>query len=332
MTKPRVTIIGLGFVGGSIGLALAASGRALHIIGHDIDPGLGRLAKKMGAVNESKINLIDACEEADLVILATPVSAIRETLELIAPHLKQGCAVTDTATIKGPVLEWAAEALPESVSFVGGDPVLRTAPTSTQSNPSHGLEAARADLLKDALYFLCTTPNTPPTAVKRVSDLAMLLQAQPVFMDPVEHDGIRAAVEGLPTLLSLALMKEVGDAPSWQEARKLADQVFGTATAPLADEAQEKRTQLILNAPYLLPRLDTFIEELMRLRQWIAEEDSEALDKAFEQAQVQRFRWLREWEKGDWEEEIADLGVSGTFGALKNAFGFGLRGKKREEE
>jgi prephenate dehydrogenase len=332
MTKPRVTIIGLGLVGGSIGLALAASGRSLHIVGHDIDPGLGRLAKKMGAVNENKINLIDACDGADLVVLATPVSAIRETLELIAPHLKQGCVVTDTATLKGPVLDWAVEALPEGVSFVGGDPVLRTPPASAQPNPPKGLEAARAELLKDALYFLCTTPNTSPTAVKRASDLAVLLQAQPVFMDPVEHDGIRAAVEGLPTLASLALMKEVGDAPSWQEAQKLADHVFGAATAPLTDEPQEKRTRLMLNAPYLLPRLDAFIEELMGLRQWIAEEDTDALDKAFEQAQVKRFRWLREWEKGDWEEELADLGVTGTFGALKNAFGLGLRGRKHEEE
>ncbi|MCP4515874.1 MAG: prephenate dehydrogenase/arogenate dehydrogenase family protein, partial [Delftia sp.] len=112
MNKPCITIIGLGLIGGSIGLALQASGKAIHVVGHDIAPGVSRLAQKKGVVNKSNLNLPSACENADLLIIATPITASRETLADIKPHLKPGCVITDTAVLKGPVLAWAEEILP----------------------------------------------------------------------------------------------------------------------------------------------------------------------------------------------------------------------------
>ena len=231
MTQPRVTIIGLGLIGGSIGLALRSSTKAIQVIGHDIEPGIGKLARKNGAVEKSTIHLLAACENADLVIIATPITAIRETLELIGPHLKQGCVVTDTATLKEPVLAWAAETLPTGISFVGGDPLIHSNANIGDLTTLHGIESAHVDLLQGALYALCPSPDTSPRAVKRVTDLTNLLGARPFYVDAVEHDGMRAAVEGLPALTSLALMQQASGSPGWKETRKLADHVFGTATA-----------------------------------------------------------------------------------------------------
>jgi prephenate dehydrogenase len=330
MTKPRITIIGLGLIGGSIGLGLTAGAKTIHVVGHDIDSGQGKLAQKK--VHESRVNLIDACQDADLVILAIPITGIRETLELIAPNLKQGCVVTDTATLKEPVLAWAAETLPDGVPFVGGDPLLNPDLRPKELTPLQGLEQARADLFQDGLYALCPAAKTHPTAVKRVSDMVNLLNARPFYVDPVEHDGMRAAVEGLPTLVGLALMYQVSESPGWQEARKLADHIFSMATAPLADDAEIQRASLLLNADHLLPRVDAMIQGLAQLREWIAAKNAPALEEFIDRAVSARTRWLIDRAKGDWDEELAELGISGTLGSLGNMFGFGSSRRQPKEE
>jgi prephenate dehydrogenase len=332
MTKPRVSIIGLGLIGGSIGLGLAANTKDIHILGHDIDPSRGRLAKKMGAVHESHMNLVKACQDADVVIIATPITAIRETLELIAPHLRQGCVITDTATLKEPVLAWAAETLPAGVPFVGGDPMLNPNAPSNDMTAPQGLEHASADLFHNALYALCPGNKTPPAAVKRVSDMINLLKARPLYMDPIEHDGMRAAVEGLPALTGLALMQEVSGAPGWKETRKLADHAFGMATASLAGDIEAQRAFFLLNADYLLPRIDAFIHTLAQLRDKIAAQDASALEKVFERASSARAHWLIDRAGGDWEQDLMELSPTNAVGSLSSLLGLGAGRRKPKED
>ena len=332
MEKPRITIIGLGLIGGSIGLALTDSTKALHIVGHDIDPGQGRLAQKKGAVNESTLNLFDACQDADLVVIATPITAIRETMALIGPHLKEGCVVTDTAKLKGPVLAWAADTLPAAVAYVGGAPLLNPNARPDNIASLHGFELARADLFENALYAVCPSPQAPPTAVKRVSDMVSLLKARPFFLDPIEHDGMRAAVEGLATVASLALMKEVSGSPGWRETRKLADHVFGMVTAPLTTDASVQRAQLLLNADNLLPRLDALLQELTRLREYLAVGNAEALEDVLSQATSMRARWLADWAAAKWEEKLGEASSASTLGSLGNMLGFGMGRRRPKEE
>ncbi len=323
MSEPRVTIIGLGFIGGSIGLALKAGRKQIRIIGHDIDPEKNKLARQKRAVDESSFSLPDACTDADLVVIATPITAIREILTTIAPHLKPGCVVTDTATLKTPVMAWAAEILPEHNPFVGGDPLLNPAALPQDMLAPQGLDSARADLFAGAFYLLCPTPNVAPTAVKRVADMANLLQARPFFTDPLEHDGMRAAVEGLPALVALALMRTVGGAAGWRETRKLADHLFGMASAPLSGDAPARRATLLLNAEHLLPRLQALIGQLDQLRQWLADGDAEALETALVQANQQRDAWLHDRALAEWEEELGELEIPGPFAALANLIGLG---------
>jgi prephenate dehydrogenase len=332
MTNPRITIIGLGLIGSSLGLALKASNKTIHIVGNDIDHGLSKQAQKKGAVDKSTINLPNACQDADLVIIATPITAIRETLEVIGPHLKEGCVVTDTATLKEPVLAWAAETLPAGIAFVGGDPVLNPAAQPTDFEATQGLELARADLFHNALYTVCPAVTAAPTAVKRVTDMVQLIQARPFFLDPTEHDGLRAAVDGLPALTSLALMSGAAESPGWREARKLADYAFGMATAPLTDNAEAQRAQTLLNADHLLPRLDNLIVDLKRLREWMAAQDATALEEAFESAVWARNSWLIARARAEWEEDSAKVDMPGASGALGSLFGFGRRRKPGDEE
>lgn len=312
MTQPRITIIGLGLIGGSLGLALKAAVVDMHVVGHDADRDRSKRALKMGAVDTSTRNLSEACQDADLVVVTTPITAIRETLAAIGPHLKPGCVVTDTATLKEPVLTWAAETLPAGISFVGGAPTLNPAaqPDEMPSWDSGlwaplGLESARADLFQDAPYVLCPLARATPAAVKHVTNMIDLIQARPFYVDPLEHDGMRATVEGLPALIGLALMQQAAGSPSWREARKLADRAFGMTTAPLDGDAAMHSTQTLLNAPQLVSCLDALLGELKLLRDRIQAQDAAMLEAAFEQAALVRSRWLTDRALAEWDQESA---------------------------
>src|SRR3990172_7615468 len=122
--KKRITIIGTGLIGGSIGLALkAAKLEGVEIVGHDRERDSAAKAAKMGAVDRAEHNLPRSVEGAGMVIIATPVLAVRETMELIGQDLGEGAIVTDTASTKAHVMRWAAELLPAGVSFIGGHPI-----------------------------------------------------------------------------------------------------------------------------------------------------------------------------------------------------------------
>ena len=119
----RTTIVGLGLVGSSIGLALKGTGAEFEIVGHDKDGNAAKRAYKSGCVDRTEWNLINACDGADLIVISTPLAGVESTLAAIAQDLKAGAVVTDTARLKVPVLNWARESLPDTVHFVGGHPI-----------------------------------------------------------------------------------------------------------------------------------------------------------------------------------------------------------------
>ncbi len=124
--KLQISIIGLGLIGASAGLALRRHADKVTVVGHDRDTGVAGRAKSAGAVERTEWNLINAASQADRILLALPANEIRETLKVIAGDLRAGCLILDTADVKAPVLQWAAELLPAEVGFVGGHPIVLT--------------------------------------------------------------------------------------------------------------------------------------------------------------------------------------------------------------
>ncbi len=122
----RITIIGLGQIGGSFGLALADQKEMFQRVGHDAIPEISRMAQKLGAVDQVSLNLPASVRNSDVVLLALPIDQIRETIEIIAPDLKEDVVVLDTAPVKEVVTAWAKELLPPGRHYVGLSPVLNT--------------------------------------------------------------------------------------------------------------------------------------------------------------------------------------------------------------
>jgi len=269
----QTTIVGLGLLGSSIGLALRGTAASIEIVGHDKDSGAAKRAYKDGCVDRTEWNLINACDGADLVVISTALAEIKSTLAAIGLHLKEGCVVTDTASLKVPVLGWARQSLPATVHFVGGHPIIDK-PVPDRLTPA-------ADLLTGAVYCLIPDTDTPPEALQAASDLAEAVGARTYYLDAAEHDGLIAAVGQVPLLLALALQAMAAANPSRREMIYLSGVDFASVTQLLTRDAETLTEMCRLNAPNVTRWLDTVLSHLSYLRELLTKQDVEALQRAF---------------------------------------------------
>ncbi|MDY6875397.1 MAG: prephenate dehydrogenase [Chloroflexota bacterium] len=300
MDFKQVAIVGTNCISVSIALGLKAQKDSPQIVGYDAKAVAADLARARGAFDRVERRPGQACQDADLVIVAVPLAAMRETFTAIAPHLQPGCLVTDTARLKAPVMRWADELLPEGVFFIGGHPVLNQAVAGLE--PLDGLDAASVDLLREALYCLITPAGISRVAVDTFARLVKSLKAHPFFIDTTEHDGLQAGVEGLPNMLAIALLRATVDTPGWHEMRKFADHRFAAATDP-TDDVHERYASVFLNCENVLLRLNVLLRELVHLRDLLTRNDAERLEKVFIAATEGRERWIAELEQGTWGRE-----------------------------
>jgi len=323
--KPQVTIVGLGMIGASMGLALRQAGVASAVTGHDKDMGIANQARKLEAVDRAEWNLISACEKADLIVLATPLGAIEPTLKAIAPYLRPGCVVIDTATLKAPVLAWAEAILPKEVHLIGADPIIVSQPPAGAEAQATGLKAARADLFKDALFCLVPARDADPSAVKLAADLATVLGAKPFFLDATEHDSLLAAVDHLPAISALALLEMAIGQPSWNEMRKVAGPPLELGTHLASTDPSSYGDLLMANRDNLVRWIDALSANLASLRQALAEGTQEALAERFVKASAERDRWLNDRATGRLLETVPDSQMPSKAEMFDAFLGSGVR-------
>lgn len=287
----KITIVGLGQTGGAIGAALRKTSAGLALTGHDRDHDAARRAQKAGYVDRTDWNLIGACEGADLVILSIPLNGIRATLEALGPELKKGCVVTDTASVKAPVLAWAKETLPAHVFFVGGHPIVNRRGEGAQ---------LPADLLNGATWCLSPASNVLPEAIQRVSDLVEAVGAVPYFVDAAEHDGLVAAVEQLPAVMAVALQLVAGASPSRREMQRLSGSRFVDTTQSLSLDPGKLTEACLSNSANLVRWLDVLLNQLTDVRALVLGREREAIQKVFDQAVKMHDSWtVSELDEGE---------------------------------
>ena len=290
----NVSVIGLGRVGSSLARRLVTQDQ-IRLAGHDRDTALASQAQREGVLHKSHLNMLQAVEQADLVLLTGTLAKQHEDLRLIAPELRAGSVVAAVGPLLAPPIAWAGEMLNGRAEryLVACHPALN--PSQLYSGDT-GYEAGSAALFEKGLWSLAPAPGCAPEAARLVSDLVRLLGAYPYFVDPAEHDGLASASEALPVLFALALLQAAAASPGWSETRRIADRSLATATVALveADPAA-----LRANRENVLRYLDAALAELQALRERLAA--GEALDEALAQALAQRAAWLADRQRGDWE-------------------------------
>lgn len=278
----RVAIVGLGLIGGSLGLALRQARAAEQVAGYDLGRGVSDQARRIGAIDQQYSALADAVRGAELIILATPVGAMRALLQNMATMASPGAVITDVASTKSQVISWAEEFLPGNVYFVGGHPMA--------GKEVSGVEAADPTLFRDRIYCLTPTKKTSPVALNKVSVMIETLGGRVRFLEPAEHDGQVAQVSHLPFVASAALMKTVAESSSWGDAALLASTGFRDTTRLAAGSPEMYRDICLTNSESLVRVLDEYIASLQTFREAIAAHDPH-LNELFASAQEQRQQW-----------------------------------------
>lgn len=324
----QASIIGLGQIGASIGLALKEHTDLLRRVGNDKEPTVARLAVKIGAVDSIEVNLPNTVREADLVILSLPLDQLRETLEIIAPDLHEGCVVMDTAPVKEVAAAWAGELLPTGRHYVGLTPVINAA---YLHDVGAGIDAARADLFRGGLMAIVAPPNTDSAAIKMAADLTRLLGAAPLFADPLELDGLMAATYLLPQLVAAGVLNATVDQPGWREGRKVAGRAYAEVTAPISQvmDVQALSQTAMLNRDNALRMLDSAIAALQAMRGDIEAGAAEALNDRLVRARAGRDSWWKGRINRNWTSDaVADVDVQQVPGVFNRLLGFGNRPPK----
>lgn len=286
--SPRITIIGTGFVGTSLGLALQRVRNAqtpFELVGHDKNASAAQAAKKRGAIDKAEWNLISSVEGADLIFLAIPVQAVKETMDFIGSHLKPGTIVTDTAGAKSQVMRWATQSLPTTINFIGGDPML-----GREGTP---VDQASADVFAKSAYCLIPAPNADGEAVRILSNFISAIGASPYFIDPDEHDGVAAGVAHLPYFAALALTNVAAHSPASAELQKMMGANFRELTAMVGADPASWEGVAATNSPALLRWIDSLVAELQAVRRVVEQGDAEQIGQVFGAARDAQLKLTR---------------------------------------
>ncbi len=206
---PKLAVVGVGLIGGSLALALKEAGAVGEVIG--IGRGLANLEKalELGVVDRYTQDLAEGVADADLVFLATPVLTLAQVAAAAAPHMKPGAVLTDGGSVKASVAEAIEPLMPEGVHFVPGHPIAGT--------ENSGAEAAFATLYHGRRCIITPTEKTDAAALDLVTRVWKTAGSEVVLMDVIKHDRVLAAISHLPHMVAYSLVNAVGSYDRYEE-------------------------------------------------------------------------------------------------------------------
>lgn len=319
-----LTIIGLGRLGTSLGLALKRRQDVeIKIIGHDLHLEISKEAEKQGALDKAEWNLPASCETADVIFLCVPFSAVREVMTQVAPLMKEGAILVDTSMIKAPVMEWAVELLQTDRHFVGAAPAL--SPKSLYD----GSDEAHAELFDDGVWALMPGAAASPDAVKIVGGLVYLVGAVPFYIGADEYDALSSSVNTLPALLAASLTLATGRASAWIDSRKIADRNFATTTSSVSLINPDSLASLLThNRANTLRDLEALMTYMKSLRELIATSDEAKISSVLNDAAKIRNEWIEKRSAANWAaDEVTRPEMPRMSDMFKQMIGMG--GKKK---
>ena len=277
----RLVIIGLGLIGGSFAKGLRERSLFREVIGVDLDPESRRLAVELGVVDRCEVDLLAACQGADVIQLAVPILAMEKLLAELA-KLDLGTAVlTDVGSAKGNVVRAARLAFTgKAVRFVPGHPIAG----SEQS----GVEASNAQLFRRHKVILTPCEQSDEPALELVDALWRELGADVEHMEVEHHDQVLAATSHLPHLLAFTLVDSLAKRSENLEIFRYAAGGFRDFTRIAGSDPVMWHDIFLANREAVLRTLDVFRDDLDALRDAVDAGDGHQLLGVFTRARVAR--------------------------------------------
>jgi len=274
----RVAILGIGLIGGSIALGLQERTN-VEVVGFDQSQESLDFALKTKMIDEGSTDLEQVVMGADLIILALPVGAIKQTLvRLCQVELKPSCVITDVGSTKSEIVQIGQKLNRCGYTFIGGHPMAG----SHQS----GTRAADAFLFENAYYILTPLPDTDLNDVDQLSQfLAKATKAQMLTMDAEDHDRIVGAISHLPHIIAAGLVVQIGRYNEQNEwFHRLAAGGFRDLTRIASSHPVMWRDVLLSNREVVSKLLDDWIEQMATVKEWVEQKDSVKLESLFANA------------------------------------------------
>ena len=286
MLFDRVTIVGLGLIGGSLARALRRASLCSSVTGYGRREAALRQAVRDGVIDHYSLDVREAVDGADLVVLATPLSTTENLMRAMSDGLKSGCIITDVGSAKGVVVAAARNALADRLPFfVPAHPIAGT--------EQSGVEASFAELFEDHVVIVTPLAETDRGAWEKIAMMWRGVGAEVVELGVERHDEVLAATSHLPHVLVYTLIDCLARMQDKQEIFDYAAGGFADFTRVASSSPEMWRDICLANSASLLAVLDRFEQHLERARQAIAAGEGDRLAEIFSRAKQARDEYAR---------------------------------------
>ena len=279
----KLAVIGVGLIGGSLALALREAGAVEQVSGVDVSESNLEVALARGIVDSASLDPAEGVRDADMVVLATPVRAMRGALEAALPGLAPDAVITDVGSVKEDVIARLEPLMPQTAALVPGHPVAGT--------EKGGAAAAFSSLFHGRFCVLTPTPRTPEHALNRVRALWSAAGSQVVEMEADRHDRIMAVVSHLPHMVAYTMVDTV------DERERLVGRLLEFSAGGFRDFTRVASSDPVMwrdialsNREALLDAMTCFETIWKTLKEHIVSGDEKALEDFFIRARALRAR------------------------------------------
>lgn len=280
----KITLVGVGLLGGSLGLAVKERRLAAHVSGYVRRAASIAECEKSGAVDKADTDVGRAVQGADLVVLCTPIAQMAPLVTRMLPSLERGCVVTDVGSVKASVVAELEPLVSKAgAEFVGSHPMAGA--------EKMGVASARADLFKGAICAITLTANSDPRTVARLEEFWSAIGARPLRLSPELHDDLVSRSSHLPHVVASELANYVLSPVHPKEQGMLCANGFRDTTRVASGSPEMWRDISLANRRNLARVLGVFIEDLQEFQIALENQDVKAIEEFFNEAKVRRDAW-----------------------------------------
>jgi prephenate dehydrogenase len=280
----KITIVGVGLLGGSIGLAVRRRKLAREVAGYVRRAASLKDCERAGAVDYATTDLLAAVSNADLVILCTPLAQMRPLAEQFLPSLKRGAIVTDVGSVKaGVVRELESLVQKAGAHFVGSHPMA--------GGEKMGVLAARADLYANSVCVVTPTKKSNVGAVRKLEKFWQSLGARTLRLDAAKHDLLVSRSSHLPHVAAATLANLVLHPSNSKNQTALCATGFRDTTRIASGSPEMWRDIVLANRKNVSRSVDAFVAELKKFQSAIKWNNAKAVEKFFADAKSRRDNW-----------------------------------------
>ncbi|MGJ7919987.1 prephenate dehydrogenase [Neobacillus sp. LXY-4] len=276
--RGRVFVIGLGLIGGSLALSIKRTHKDSIIIGFDVNEKQRKLAKMLGVVDETVEEIKLGAEQADLIIIATPVNEAELIIRSLSNmSLKNDVIVTDAGSTKTKIVETATCLVKKGITFIGGHPMA--------GSHKSGVTAAKAILFENAFYLLTPSSDIAGDQIETLKEWLQGTKAKFLIVSPEEHDYMTGVISHFPHVIAASLVHQAEKTSQEQHlVTRLAAGGFRDITRIASSNPAMWRDILLHNKPVLLKIFHDWIDEMEHVTSMLANENGDALYQYFQSA------------------------------------------------